>query len=70
MTRAGLIAAACLAITAVPSVAEPLASPIITDTTDLKASNALGAIAEDYVKVTLALGEKEAGYVDAYYGPG
>ncbi|WP_323798500.1 hypothetical protein [Parasphingorhabdus sp.] len=69
MTRAGLIAAACLAITVVPSVAEPLASPIITDTTDLKASNALGAIAEDYVKVTLALGEKEAGYVDAYYGP-
>ena len=27
------------------------------------------AIAEQYVKLTLALGEHEAGYVDAYYGP-
>lgn len=29
----------------------------------------LDKIASDYVKLTLALGEKEAGYVDAYYGP-
>ncbi|WP_335659839.1 hypothetical protein [Parasphingorhabdus sp.] len=28
----------------------------------------MDAIAEDYVKLTLAMGEKEAGYVDAYYG--
>lgn len=29
----------------------------------------LNAIAEDYIKLTLAMGEKESGYVDAYYGP-
>ena len=34
-----------------------------------KASDELHSIADDYVKLTLALGEKEAGYVDAYYGP-
>jgi len=29
----------------------------------------LDIIANDYVQLTLALGEKESGYVDAYYGP-
>ena len=29
----------------------------------------LDAIAEDYVKLQLAIGEKEEGYIDAYYGP-
>jgi hypothetical protein len=29
----------------------------------------LDAIARDYVRLTLELGEREAGYVDAYYGP-
>lgn len=29
----------------------------------------LDELAEDYVKLTLELGEREAGYVDAYYGP-
>jgi hypothetical protein len=29
----------------------------------------LDAIAADYVKLQLAIGEKEEGYVDAYYGP-
>ncbi len=33
------------------------------------ASAAIDLIARDYVKLTLAMGEKEAGYVDAYYGP-
>jgi hypothetical protein len=32
-------------------------------------SSALDVIASDYVKLTLELGEQEAGYVDAYYGP-
>ncbi|AMO73198.1 hypothetical protein AZE99_02925 [Sphingorhabdus sp. M41] len=49
--------------------AAPGAAPAITDTAGLKASSELGDIASDYVKLTLALGEKEAGYVDAYYGP-
>jgi hypothetical protein len=29
----------------------------------------LDSIAEDYVRLQLAIGEKEAGYIDAYYGP-
>jgi hypothetical protein len=64
-----LVAAACLAISACTAAVEPLPAPVITDTAGLKASNELGDIAADYVKLTLALGEKEAGYVDAYYGP-
>lgn len=30
--------------------------------------SALSAIARDYVKLSLAMGEKEVGYIDAYYG--
>src|SRR5688572_20601743 len=33
------------------------------------ARESLDSIARDYVKLQLAVGEKEAGYVDAYYGP-
>lgn len=69
MKGIGLAAAACLAIAACPSLAEPAAPAITTDSAGLKASNELRSIATDYVKLTLALGEKEAGYVDAYYGP-
>ncbi|WP_417546843.1 hypothetical protein [Marinobacter sp.] len=58
-----------MAISACTSAVEPLPAPLVTDTVGLKASNELGSIATDYVKLTLALGEKEAGYVDAYYGP-
>lgn len=32
-------------------------------------TDSIGAIAADYVRMTLVLGEREAGYVDAYYGP-
>ncbi|MEO9599856.1 hypothetical protein [Parasphingorhabdus sp.] len=35
----------------------------------LPAAAPLDKIASDYVQLTLALGEKEPGYVDAYYGP-
>ena len=69
MNRSGLIAAACLAMSACTSIAEPVAPPLVTDTTVSRASNELSWIATDYVKLTLALGEQEAGYVDAYYGP-
>jgi hypothetical protein len=31
--------------------------------------DSLDAIARDYVKLQLAIGEKEEGYIDAYYGP-
>jgi hypothetical protein len=32
-------------------------------------ADTLDRIAEDYVKLQLAIGEKEEGYIDAYYGP-
>jgi hypothetical protein len=32
-------------------------------------SDSLDALAADYVKLQLAIGEKEEGYIDAYYGP-
>ena len=34
-----------------------------------QANAALDAIARDYVALSLAIGEKEEGYIDAYYGP-
>ncbi len=32
-------------------------------------TDSLDAIARDYVKLSLTIGEKEEGYIDAYYGP-
>ena len=34
-----------------------------------RAGDSLDSIARDYVKLQLAIGEKEEGYIDAYYGP-
>lgn len=34
-----------------------------------KPDDTLDAIARDYVKLSLTIGEKEEGYIDAYYGP-
>ena len=31
--------------------------------------DAFAPLAEEFVRLTLVLGEREAGYVDAYYGP-
>ncbi len=55
-----VLAAIALAL-AVPAAAEvpPPARPLTT----------LDRIAEDYVHLTLEAGEREPGYVDAYYGP-
>ena len=69
MKATGLAAAACLTISVPVAAAEPAAPSVIVDTVALKASTELASIAGDYVKLTLALGEQEAGYVDAYYGP-
>jgi len=33
------------------------------------APDSLDAVARDYVALTLEIGEREPGYVDAYYGP-
>jgi len=67
--RAGLIAATCLVLSACASFGHPVATSPVTNPAVSKASNELSSIATDYVKLTLALGEQEAGYVDAYYGP-
>ena len=34
-----------------------------------RAADSLDAAARDYVRLQLAIGEKEEGYIDAYYGP-
>lgn len=49
-------------------------SPVAADTAPVnapvkEAKSQLSKIADDYIMLTLAMGEKELGYVDAYYGP-
>jgi hypothetical protein len=46
-----------------------LTAPAFAKTSPSPASDALERIAVDYVKLTLEAGEREPGYVDAYYGP-
>jgi hypothetical protein len=50
-------AAAAFALIAAPALAAPLAAA------------KLDTIAKDFVRLTLEAGEREPGYVDAYYGP-
>ncbi len=69
MIRTGLAVAACLALTGFHAAAasnQPAGAP---DLVGVKPANALDRISDDYVMLSLAMGEKEAGYVDAYYGP-
>ena len=47
-------------------VAQPAPIPVTAHKSP--EASQINAIARDYVKLTLAMGEKEAGYVDAYYG--
>ncbi len=49
----------------------PLLAALVAScaTAPRNAVDSIDAIATDYVKMTLVLGEREAGYVDAYYGP-
>lgn len=56
------LALTCLALTGCKS-ASVSSTPVVAEATSLD------KLAEDYVKLTLELGEQEAGYVDAYYGP-
>ncbi|MEH6790163.1 hypothetical protein [Parasphingorhabdus sp.] len=67
--RSGLVAAGCLILAACSAVAGPAAPAPVAGPAVAPAVSELGAIATDYVRLTLALGEQEAGYVDAYYGP-
>ncbi len=55
MMTAGLLMAAAACAPAPPPASSPLA--------------ALDSAARDYVALQLAIGEKEEGYIDAYYGP-
>ena len=56
ITRLAGLAAALLLGAAAPALANPKASP-------------MDVIAQDFVRLTLEAGEREPGYVDAYYGP-
>lgn len=44
-------------------------TPTPMPTTSATASTALDGAAEDYVHLSLEIGEREPGYIDAYYGP-
>jgi len=46
---------------------QPTPQPVQTE--QLTGADLLDHIANDYVKLTLEIGEREDGYVDAYYGP-
>ncbi len=61
------IAASIIFAVAVTGCAERPA-PISAAIEESWEASQIDAIASDYVKLTLAIGEKEAGYVDAYYG--
>ncbi|MEW4468890.1 hypothetical protein AB1K62_13775 [Parasphingorhabdus sp. JC815] len=67
---AALLLAGCspVQIAAQPETAtvKPAAQPAISGRDH---QSPLDRIAIDYILLTLAMGEKEAGYVDAYYGP-
>ena len=49
------------------ATAPPSDAPAIEAATD--SGDPLDALARDYVRMTLEIGEREEGYVDAYYGP-
>lgn len=63
-----LVAPLLLLAVAVPGCAERPA-PISAVAENSQEVSQIDLIARDYVKLTLELGEQEAGYVDAYYGP-
>ena len=58
-----VLVSACASASTASAPAEPLAKAKV------KGNPTLNDLAEEYVQYTLLMGEKEAGYVDAYYGP-
>jgi len=62
LSIAMLLLAACASTAAVPTAPEIAGEPA-------EAADPLDAVARDYVRLTLEIGEREEGYVDAYYGP-
>jgi hypothetical protein len=59
MTSLRILLAAFLSLTLLPAAAPPRAP----------ARDNIDAVARDYVRLVLELGERDDGYVDAYYGP-
>ena len=55
-----------LAGCATPPASESSSAPVSAST---RTADSLDAIARDYVRMQLEIGEREEGYVDAYYGP-
>lgn len=53
----------------VGACATPAAMPAASPATPDPSVESMGAIARDYVALILEIGEREPGYVDAYYGP-
>jgi len=46
-----------------------VAAGLMVSACTTKSSDSLDAVAHDYVLLSLTIGEKEPGYIDAYYGP-
>lgn len=63
------LAAGGLALLLVAAACAPMDRPEPVDIGEATIDASLDAIARDYVRVTLEIGEREPGYVDAYYGP-
>lgn len=68
---AALLLTGCLPDQTVAQPEAPSAKPAAQSAAQsgLDQQSPLDQIAADYILITLAMGEKEAGYVDAYYGP-
>jgi hypothetical protein len=61
-----LLAALALLVAGCATAPPPPSSPPVGAIRD---ESSLDALARDYVRMTLEIGEREEGYVDAYYGP-
>jgi hypothetical protein len=64
-----LLPAALALLVTVPACTPPAAPPEEVPTVSQTSPDALNPVAEEYVKLVLALGEHDADYVDAYHGP-
>lgn len=58
-----------LALTGCAAAGPVASAPAAVPTTPRSTAHSLDEIAQDYVRLQLAIGEKEPGYIDAYYGP-
>ncbi|HEY0013728.1 MAG TPA: hypothetical protein VGB79_12855 [Allosphingosinicella sp.] len=59
----------CFAFLLAACATAPVTSPAVPREPAPQQADSMDRIAEDYVKLQLVIGEKEEGYIDAYYGP-